>query len=118
MATTFQEELLGKYHFYFPEKVNKRFSADRPYVTKEIKALSRKMRQLFRNKNHKEATTLKNKIRGMTRQAAALYYQKEVSHLLDSKPGQWYKRIKQMTGKTQTGLDFGYDDRIKQLQIA
>ena len=50
----------------------------------------------------------------MTRQAAALYYQKEVSHLLDSKPGQWYKRIKQMTGKPQTGLDFGYDEPEKE----
>ena len=42
------------------------------------------------------------------------YYQKVVSHLLDSKPGQRYKKIKQMTGKMQTGQDFGYDEPNKQ----
>lgn len=49
----------------------------------------------------------------MKHQVAASYYLKGVSHLLDSKPVERYKGIKQLTDKTKKQLKFSYDEPDK-----
>ncbi|KAK2721181.1 hypothetical protein QYM36_003451, partial [Artemia franciscana] len=109
-ATIFQEALLHNYKACFPEKSTKRFSSDRPYITQEVKKMVMEKRWLFRHGNTQQANRLKNKLRKVTRKHANKYVERKVNHLFESKPSQWYNRIKRMTGKVEKGVDFGIDE--------
>ena len=109
-ATIFQEALLHNYKACFPEKSTKRFSSDRPYITQEVKKMVMEKRWLFRQGNTQQANRLKNKLRKVTRKHANKYVERKVNHLFESKPSQWYNRIKRMTGKVEKGVDFGIDE--------
>ncbi|KAK2715761.1 hypothetical protein QYM36_010364 [Artemia franciscana] len=83
---------------------------DRPYITQEVKKMVMEKRWLFRQGNTQQANRLKNKLRKVTRKHANKYVERKVNHLFESKPSQWYNRIKRMTGKVEKGVDFGIDE--------
>ena len=45
----------------------------------------------------------------MTRKTAAEYYHKKIDNLFESEPSIWYKEIKQICGKSPSGVDFCSD---------
>ena len=50
---------------------------------------------------------LRNKIRKMTKKKLQLSINtKKIDNLFESKPSMWYKEIKQICGKSPSGVDF------------
>ena len=108
-AKFLQDKLRNKYEECFPEKTFKRCNTDRPYITQEIKDLIQYKIQLRKEGKIGNANMLRNKVRKMTRKAAAEYYHKKIDNLFESKPSMWYKEIKQICGKSPSGVDFCSD---------
>ncbi|KAK2710700.1 hypothetical protein QYM36_012020 [Artemia franciscana] len=92
---------------------------------KRNQSTKQEMRQLFREKTPQRSDYSEEQNQRNDPPGSRSVLPKGISHLLDSKPGKWCslldskpgkwcKRIKQMADKTQTGLDFGYDQLDKE----
>ena len=60
MIELFNSKMTNAYHPFFPEKLLKRSSADKPWVRPEIKKLIRKRNRLHKSGNREHWTKMKN----------------------------------------------------------
>ena len=91
--------LAEKYTKFFPQKVFKVSSDDKPWFKSDLKALDRKRKREF-NKHHKSEKWEKlNKEFGERCKAAKeQYFKNMVSDLKESNPSKWYSKLKRMSG--------------------
>ena len=103
MAELFQNILLENYLRCFPTKTLKVCEEDRPWISADIKKLDRKIKREFLK--HKKSETWKNlKIEFEEKCSIEKqkYHQNMVADLKTSNPGQWYSKIKRMSGKSES----------------
>jgi hypothetical protein len=110
-AEFLQDKLRKKYEECFPEKKFKQCNTDCPYITQEIKDLIQYKIQLRKEGKIGNANMLCNKVCKMPRKAVAEYYHKKIDNLFESKPSMWCKEIKQICGKSPSGVDFCSDSK-------
>ena len=104
MADQLQKKILENYYECFPTKTIKLCSEDKPWVTKSVKELHRKMtREYSKNKKSKKWSELKEEFRLLCRKEKEKYYRNIVADLKTSNPSQWYSKVKRMAGKENTG---------------
>ena len=106
MALSLQNLLRSNYEFHFPEKKFKTCSTDKPYVTESFKKLIRKKINFFKAGRITEANSLRKFLKKKLRKAASNYYNNKVKDLYSNKPKQWYRKIKEICGKSPSEIDF------------
>ena len=97
-ALNLQHLLLEKLEQFLPQKVVKFTSEDQPWVTAELKSISRKKkREYSKNRKSSKWKSLNNKFLEACKKAKKDYYTNIVEDLKESKPGQWYSKLKRMS---------------------
>ena len=100
MAEHFQLQMLEHYHDCFPTKSIKLCDEDKPWVSKEIKALHRQMtREFHKNKKSEKWAKLKEQYLLKCASEKEKYYENIVSDLKSSNPSKWYSKVKRMAGQ-------------------
>ncbi|KAI8486752.1 hypothetical protein Bbelb_355000 [Branchiostoma belcheri] len=95
VLTSMLEGILDK---SVPVKRVKITTTDKPWMSVKIKELLEERQQAFRDGNTTLYSKLKNAVANMIKKAKRRYYQREVAHLKQSNPGQWFKTIKTLMG--------------------
>ena len=99
-AEILQGVLLEKYYRVFPIKCIKLCRDDKPWVTGNIKKLDRaRKREYFRNKASEKWIKLDADFKEQCEKEKVKYCENIVKDLKESNPGQWYSKIKRMSGK-------------------
>ena len=96
-----------------PEKMIKFHHNDPPWITGEFKSLIKKRQQAFSSGN----TTSKfyrNKVNKMRKKCRINYYACKVNHLKQTKPKEWWAKVKGICGATSPS---GLDSLVSHLQI-
>ena len=102
MAELFQNVLLDNYKRIFPIKTLKVCDEDRPWITTDLKRLSRQVkREYFKNRKSEKWLRLKAQFEEKCSLEKQRYYDNIVSDLKMSNPGQWYSKVKRMSGKIE-----------------
>ena len=113
MADRFQRQILEKYHECFPTKTVKLSSEDKPWITKNVKELHRKMRrEFYKNKRSEKWSKLKEEFSTLCRKEKENYYKKIVADLKISNPSQWYSKVKRMAGKATKSQEVCVEELI------
>ena len=82
------------------------FSDDQPWYNDRLRALDRKMkREYFKNKKSEKWSLLRQDYSSKCEKAKASYYENMVKDLKDSKPSQWYSKLKRMSNQKQAQTD-------------
>ncbi len=93
---------------HFPKKEVFRHESDKPWVTDSFKKLVRKRQYAYLNDNQDEYKLIRNKVNRMRTRLRSEYYKNKVSQLKDSNVKQWWKKVNELAGKS--------DSSSKQLQ--
>ena len=103
MAEIFQNVLLENYWRCFPTKSLKVCEEDKPWISVDLKKLDRKIkREFFKHKRSEKWKNLKDEFEEKSSIEKQKYFQNMVSDLKTSNPGQWYSKIKRMSGKSES----------------
>ena len=95
----FQQKLLEKYHEIFPLITFRVCEEDKPWFTKSLKNLDRKRKREYRKHQKLEKwRNLNDQFTDQVKSEKVKYRERIVDDLCTSIPGQWYSRIKKMTG--------------------
>ena len=70
--------------------------------------------KLFRLGKKEEALTLRKQIKKEIRRAASRYGKNKLNYLKQSKPQQWFKKVKEIGGRSCKSLDFLLDEPPEQ----
>ena len=99
-AEILQKTLMEKVNLFFPLKTTRFSDDDEPWVSDRLKKLDRKRKREF-HKNHKSTkwVFLNNLFEEMSCKDKETYQTNSVEDLKTSKPGEWYSKVKRMTGK-------------------
>ena len=109
----FHNKVNSKFLECFPERKTKFCSSDKPYVNSKIKQLIKHKLHLIRKGQVNQAKQLANQIKWKIKKAQANYYENEVDHLLESKPSQFFSKVKSLTGKSSQPVDFMKDEPLE-----
>ena len=107
-AEVFQKLLVEKFHELFPLKSFKVCSEDQPWITRTLKQLDRKRKREFsKNQKSPKWKHLNKLFEDKCKTEKENYYSNIVRDLKTSNPGQWYSKIKRMSGQEvyQADLD-------------
>ena len=88
-----------------PERTVKVHVNDRPWMTSHLKRLIQQRQKAFASDNKFMFKLLRNKVNRERKRCRKVYYKKKVSNLLDSKPKDWWREIKQLSGQNSTRKD-------------
>ena len=101
-AEFFQNTLLEKLDLFFPLKTVHLSDDDQPWVSAKVKKLDRKRkREFFKDHKSRKWNFLNEASEKMCKAEKESYYENIVHDLKTSKPGEWYSKIKRMTGQTK-----------------
>ena len=102
-ADKFEEMLMEKVELFFPEKNIKINENDQPWMNPELIKLDRKRKKEY-NKRMKSQKwkEMNTNFEEKSDQAKVNYYENMVHDLRESKPGQWYSKIKRMSALDPT----------------
>ena len=99
-AELFQDTLMKKFYEIFPLKSMKVSQDDQPWFSKSLKLLDRQRKREFsKNYKSKKWQELNEEFLRKCENERANYYSNMVHDLKISNPGQWYSKIKRMTGQ-------------------
>ena len=102
-AEMFENMIMEKVNFLFPEKSIKVSEDDQPWANSELKNLDRKCkREYFKNKKSDKWKKLQQLLFDKTEQLKVDYYENMVEDLKSSNPGQWYSKVKRMSSTDPT----------------
>ena len=113
-VSLFQRNLMTNYENCFLEATKKVYSSDKPYINENLRGLIHLQLNLFRLGKKKEALTLRKKIKKEIRRAASLYGKNKLNYLKQSKPKQWFKKLKEIGSRSCKNLDFLLDEPREQ----
>ena len=103
MAELFQNVLLENYWRCFPTKTLKVCEEDQPWISVELKKLDRKVKKEFlKHKMSDKWKNLKAEFQERSSIEKQRYFQNMVSDLKTSNTGQWYSKIKRMSGRSES----------------
>ena len=88
-----------------PERPIKVNPNDRPWMTSHLKRLILQRQKAFALGNNFLFKLLRNKVNRERKRCRKVYYKKKVSNLLDSKPKNWWREVKQLSGQQSTQPD-------------
>ena len=83
---------------YFPAKVVKRHSKDKPWITDHFKSLVAKRQYAFISGDLNSYRLLRNTINRMSKRLEGVFYDKKVKQLRSSDSRNWWKGIKELLG--------------------
>ena len=96
----FQDILVQKFYKVFPLKSMKVAPDDKPWFTKSLKLLDRRRkREFYKNYKSHKWEKLNDEFLEKCESEKASYYHNIVHDLKISNPGQWYSKVKRMTGQ-------------------
>ena len=99
-AEILQSVLLEKYYRVFPIKCIKLSRDDKPWVTGNLKKLDRaRKREFLKNKASEKWIKLDIEFKKQCENEKAKYFENIVKDLKESNPGQWYSKLKRMSGQ-------------------
>ena len=99
-AEMLQSVLLDKYYRVFPIKCIKLCRDDKPWVTGNLKKLDRaRKREFLKNKASEKWIKLDIEFKKLCENEKVKYFENIVKDLKDSNPGQWYSKLKRMSGQ-------------------
>ena len=91
------------YDYFFPEKTVKFCQSDKPWVTHELRQLDPKRRRAWvKNKHSDTYKDLNSKYLDLCKSSKSKFYDKSVSQLKTSNISSWYKKVKIMSGQSQS----------------
>ena len=95
----FEQIIMERVNFYFPEKCIKLNENDHPWISPELKALDRqRKREYNKNKRSKKWKELDAKFSEKSEHVKESYYYTDiVQDLKTSNPGKWYSKVKRMS---------------------
>ncbi|CAB4036069.1 Hypothetical predicted protein, partial [Paramuricea clavata] len=88
-----------------PERSIKVSPNDRPWMTSHLKRLILQRQKAFALGNNFMFKLLRNKVNRERKRCRKVYYKKKVGNLLDSKPKDWWREVKQLSGQQSTRPD-------------
>ena len=88
-----------------PERSIKVNPNDRPWMTSHLKRLILQRQKAFALGNNFMFKLLRNKVNRERKRCRKVYYKKKVGNLLDSKPKDWWREVKQLSGQQSTRPD-------------
>ena len=88
-----------------PERSIKVNPNDRPWMTSHLKRLILQRQKAFALGNNFMFKLLRNKVNRERKLCRKVYYKKKVGNLLDSKPKDWWREVKQLSGQQLTRSD-------------
>ncbi|CAB4011776.1 Hypothetical predicted protein [Paramuricea clavata] len=103
--TTFTEIINYGLNTIMPERSIKVNPNDRPWMTSHLKRLILQRQKAFAVGNNFVFKLLRNKVNRERKRCRKVYYKKKVSNLLDSKPKDWWREVKQLCGQESTRPD-------------
>ena len=105
-AEILQHKILEQLDNFCPEKIFKISSQDKPWVTAELKKLSRQKNREYqrRGKTAKYRELAKN-FKQKFKEQTAKFLRKNLDELMDSKPGQAYSILKKMGAQPGDSVD-------------
>ena len=113
MAELFQNVLLENYKRCFPTKTLKVCEEDRPWVSVELKKLDRLVKREFsKHKQSEKWVKLKEQFEAKSLIEKQRYFSNMVSDLKTSNPGQWYSKVKLMSGKSENQKQYILVDEL------
>jgi hypothetical protein len=74
-------------------------------MTSHLKRLILQRQKAFALGSNFMFKLLRNKVNRERKRCHKVYYKKKVSNLLDSKPKDWWREVKQLSGQQSTQLD-------------
>ena len=99
-AELFQKVLMEKYYELFPIKVLRVCAEDQPWISRHLKTIDRKRKREFdKNKKSLKWEKLNKEFTEKAEIEKSNYYVNIVQDLKDSNPGQWYSKVKRMSGQ-------------------
>ena len=105
-AELLQTTLLQKLNEFFPLKTMRLSDDDQPWFSAKLKKLDRKLkREFFKNHKSKKWKFYSEIFEKMCTEEKEAYYENIVEDLKTGKPGEWYSKVKRMTGKSQCWSD-------------
>ena len=103
-ADFLQNTLMSKFNEIFPQKSIRVSEDDEPWFTEKLKVLDRsRKREYFRHQKSPKWHILNKQFLTSLKLAKESYRKKILDDLKTSKPGQWYSKIKRMTGQFNEG---------------
>jgi hypothetical protein len=103
--TTFTEIINYGLNTIMPERSIKVNPNDRPWMTSHLKRLILQRQKAFALGNNFMFKLLRNKVNRERKRCRKVYYKKKVGNLLDSKPKDWWREVKQLSGQQSTRPD-------------
>ena len=99
-AEILQSVLLEKYYRVFPIKCIKLCRDDKPWVSAKLKKIDRaRKREFCKNKFSEKWVKLNQIFQDQCSLEKTKYYENMVEDLKQSNPGQWYSKLKRMSGQ-------------------
>ena len=115
-ARIFQNLLLEKMNFFLPEKVIKMSSDDKPWYSQKLKQMDRKKKREFRkHRRSQKYLFLETQYNNELKKSESEYYKNMIEDLKNSKPGQWFSKLKRMTSYDQNKSEEIFVDEISSL---
>ena len=88
-----------------PERSVKVHENDRPWMTSTLKRLIVQRQKAFAAGNKSVFKLLRNKVNRERKRCRKVYYKNKVRNLQDSKPKDWWREVKQLSGQQSTRPD-------------
>ncbi len=99
----FQDTVMCLVEKHFPYKSVSRHSNDRPWVTDTFRYLIRRRQRAYYSRSTDKETYnfYRNRVNRMGEKLQSVFYKNKVADLKTSKPGMWWKGVKQLMGDTK-----------------
>jgi hypothetical protein len=99
LASSFTSQLAQAIDRIFPPRTVKRHITDKPWITPEIKNLTKDRQKAFHSNNTPLWRLLKNKVQLEIAEKKKSFYRNKVNHLKSSDTRKWWKMVNKMSGK-------------------
>ena len=110
-AEILQTKLLSALNKFCPEKSFKFNNDDQPWMSRKLKTLDRKRKQIYRLERKSEKWKVANKFfKNEVKLAKKDFYKKAIADLKEKKPGQWYSWLKRVSSHDQKSESLKIDE--------
>ena len=97
-SNIFYDTLMCLVNKHFPIKTVNRHTNDKPWINDTFRHMIRRRQRAYLNKDKDQYHLYRNKVNRLCKQLKRNFYKNRIEDLQHKKPGQWWTRIKQLTG--------------------
>ncbi|CAH1252454.1 Hypp9295 [Branchiostoma lanceolatum] len=97
-TTAFYRTLNQAIETYFPYKVIRTYTQDKPWMSQKIKDAIKARQQAFNAQNWVEWRSLRNKVQYAIKRARKQFYNTRIKKLKTENPSAWFSELKVLTG--------------------